>query len=238
MTFLKTKHPEEIKESLQRFLADGKAETKERLNILLTDNGGEYVNAVMSDYLLRLGIKHQRTVPYSPQQNGAAERRNLTIMNMARTILIDAALPSEYWTFAVRYAVYTQNRLPTRAIDLEHSAALHTRLSTLPFVPRLTPLLKLDFEEAKRSSESSHWMKAAQAEMQAHKENSTWTIVDPPTNCKQSKICRQRFYPKIWDQLSGHLLFGTDIHISSIPDKSCSFIQMENASQRLSDCIS
>ena len=117
MTFLKTKSPEEVKESLERFLTDGKAETKERLNILLSDNGGEYVNKIMSDYLLIRNIKHQRTVPYSPQQNGTSERRNLTIMNMARTIIIEAGLPQEYWIFAVRYAVYTQNRLPTKSIS-------------------------------------------------------------------------------------------------------------------------
>ena len=117
VTFLKTKSPEEVKESMQRFFTDSKAETKQRLNTLLTDNGGEYVNKNISEFLLIKGIKHQRTVPYSPEQNGAAERRNLTIMNMARTILIDAGLKPEFWIFAVRYAVYTQNRLPTKAIN-------------------------------------------------------------------------------------------------------------------------
>lgn len=68
--------PEEqvTRKCVERFIADCKAETKQRLNMLLTDNGGEYINKPISNFLLTKSIKHQRTVPYSPQQNGTAER--------------------------------------------------------------------------------------------------------------------------------------------------------------------
>ena len=46
---------------------------------------------------------------YSPQQNGLAERRNLTIMQMTRCVLIESKLPYDFWPYAVRYAVYTLN---------------------------------------------------------------------------------------------------------------------------------
>jgi hypothetical protein len=83
----------------------------------------KYVNKAMSMYLLQKNIKHQQTVPYSRQQNGLAERRNQTIMVMARCVLIESNLRYEYWPFAVRCAVYvyTLNRLPTEGINWKTS---------------------------------------------------------------------------------------------------------------------
>ena len=80
----------------------------------------------MSTFLLQKNIKHQRTVPYSPQQNGQAERRNQTIMAIARCIMIESGLPYIYWPFAVHYAVYTTNRLPTKRIDWKTPTELWT----------------------------------------------------------------------------------------------------------------
>lgn len=109
ITFLKQKSAEEVLEATKRFITDAQAETGNRLAIFLSDNGSEYVNKEMRMFLLQKNIKHQRTVPYSPQQNGLAELRNQTIMAMARCILMESNLPYEYWPFAVSYAVYTLN---------------------------------------------------------------------------------------------------------------------------------
>ena len=117
VSFLKSKSAEEVINAFQRFVADAQADTHERLAILLTDGGKEYVNELMSTFLLQKGIKHQRTVPYSPQQNGQAERRNLTIMQVARCVLSESGLPDNYWPHAVRYAVDTSNLLPTKRLD-------------------------------------------------------------------------------------------------------------------------
>jgi hypothetical protein len=99
------------------FIADAQSETNQRLTTFLTDNGSENVNSQMSVFLLQKNVKHQRTVPHCPQQNGQAERRNQTIMNMARCALIEAKLAFEFWPFAVQYSTYTLNRLPTRRIE-------------------------------------------------------------------------------------------------------------------------
>jgi transposase InsO family protein len=45
-----------------------------------TDNGGEYVNSVVEQFLGSMGIKHQHNVPYNPQQNGKAERLNRILL--------------------------------------------------------------------------------------------------------------------------------------------------------------
>eukprot|EP00877_Chromochloris_zofingiensis_P010255 jgi/Chrzof1/5483/Cz16g04290.t1 len=77
-----------------------------------TDNGGEYVNSVLNSYYSNKGIIAQHTVPYSPQQNGKAERLNRTLLDKARSMLADAGLPSQLWGEAVVTANYLRNRSP------------------------------------------------------------------------------------------------------------------------------
>ena len=114
---LRTKAAEEVLEATKWFITNAQAETKQRLTTFLTDNGTEYVNRQLSTYLIQKNIKHLRTIPYSPQQNGQAERKNQTIMAITRCILIESRLPYNYWSFAVHHAVYTMNRLPTKRIE-------------------------------------------------------------------------------------------------------------------------
>ncbi|CAL2225182.1 unnamed protein product [Prunus armeniaca] len=59
----------------------------------------------------------QLTVAYSPQQNGVAERKNRTIMEMAKYMIIEKKMPLELWAEAVNTDVYVQNRCPTKALD-------------------------------------------------------------------------------------------------------------------------
>ena len=67
-----------------------------KLKVLRTDNGGEYTSLEFEEYLESEGIRHERTVPKTPQQNGVAERLNRTLMEMVRSMLIDAKLPHEF----------------------------------------------------------------------------------------------------------------------------------------------
>jgi len=62
------------------------------------------------------GIKHFTTTPYSPQQNGVVERRNQTVIEMARCMLKSMNVPSEFWGEAVCTAVYILNRSPTKSL--------------------------------------------------------------------------------------------------------------------------
>jgi hypothetical protein len=54
------------------------------------------------------------TTPYSPQQNGFVERRNRTIMEMARSLMKSMNVPGMFWGEAVRHLVHLLNRLPTK----------------------------------------------------------------------------------------------------------------------------
>lgn len=80
------------------------------LKILRSDNGREFCNKDMSKYLESRGIAHETTAPYTPQQNGKAERENRTIVESARTMLHAKNLPLILWAEAVNCAVYVLNR--------------------------------------------------------------------------------------------------------------------------------
>jgi len=88
------------------------AKTGKKLLALQSDNGGEYINKEMEMYMQRHGIIHRRTAPYTPQQNGVAERMNRTIMDMVRCMLYESGLPNKFWSLAVNHAVYIRNRVP------------------------------------------------------------------------------------------------------------------------------
>ena len=64
-----------------------------KLKVLRSDNGGEYTSGEFVEYLRSEGIRHELTVPKSPQQNGVAERLNRTLVEMTRFRLAGSGLP-------------------------------------------------------------------------------------------------------------------------------------------------
>ncbi|KAI3635416.1 hypothetical protein MIR68_006550 [Amoeboaphelidium protococcarum] len=80
-----------------------------------SDNAQEYLSTEFQDYMLVNGIAHEPTVPYTPQQNGISERKNLTLFNKIRAMLIQSELPERFWGRAALTAVYLTNISPTVA---------------------------------------------------------------------------------------------------------------------------
>ena len=109
------KHKSEVSEKFKEFEASITNESDRRIGTLRTDNGGEYLSAEFKEYLKLRGIRHELTVPYSPQQNGVVERMNRTLMESARAMIAHAGLPNSYWGEAVVTAAYVRNRMPTTA---------------------------------------------------------------------------------------------------------------------------
>ena len=75
-----------------------------------SDNAGEFTSAEFRSLLVRNSIKQEFSAPYSPHQNGTAERSWRTLFEMARCMLIDAKLPKKLWTYALKTAAYIRNR--------------------------------------------------------------------------------------------------------------------------------
>ena len=83
-----------------------------KLKVLRSDNGGEYTAKQFQEYLKAEGVRHELTVPKTPQQNGVAERLNRTLVEMVRTMLIESNLDQRFWGEAMSTAVYLRNRSP------------------------------------------------------------------------------------------------------------------------------
>lgn len=83
-----------------------------KIKAVRSDNGGEFVNKKMDELFENNGIIHQKTIPYTPQQNGVAERYNRTILERVRCMLIDSGLDNIFWAEAAQTAVYLINAIP------------------------------------------------------------------------------------------------------------------------------
>jgi len=69
--------------------------------IFKSDNGGEFTSNEVKEYLNNANIKHETTSPYTPFQNGIAERSNRTIFECALATMIPAQVKPFLWTYAV-----------------------------------------------------------------------------------------------------------------------------------------
>ncbi|GKB47182.1 retrovirus-related pol polyprotein from transposon TNT 1-94, partial [Tanacetum coccineum] len=74
------------------------------------DNGTEFVNQTLRDFYENVSISHQNSVAHTPQQNDVVKRRNRTLVEAARTMLIFSKAPLFLWAEAINTACYTQNR--------------------------------------------------------------------------------------------------------------------------------
>ncbi|CAH9131081.1 unnamed protein product [Cuscuta epithymum] len=94
-------------------------ETGKKLKCLRSDNGGEYTSREFSAYCAEHGIRHEKSVPRTPQHNSVAERMNRTIVEKVRCMLSMATLPKPFWGEAVLTACYLINRSPSVPLNFE-----------------------------------------------------------------------------------------------------------------------
>ena len=85
--FLKNKY--EVFEIFKEFKALIENLSKKRINILRSDNGGEFTSSEFNEYCKEVGIKRELTIPYNPQQNGVEERKNISIMEAMKAMIHD-----------------------------------------------------------------------------------------------------------------------------------------------------
>ena len=71
--------------------------TGKKITILRTDNGTEYETNKFKNFCREAGIKRETTTVYTPEQNGVAERKSRTIVEVARAMLCDQGLPKFLW---------------------------------------------------------------------------------------------------------------------------------------------
>ncbi|GKV44212.1 hypothetical protein SLEP1_g51411 [Rubroshorea leprosula] len=112
-----------------RFSAYVSTQFGARIKAFQCDNGREFDNLDFVTYFQTHGIHLRSSCPSTPQQNGRAERMNRTIMNMVRSLLFQANLPSQFWVEALHVAVHLINILPSSRL---HFSTPHELLFGLP----------------------------------------------------------------------------------------------------------
>lgn len=116
------------------------------VKILRSDSGGEYMSNDFQSFLQTKSIISQRSCSYTPQQNGAAERKNRHLLDVVRTLLIETSIPPKFWVEALITATYLINRLPSQILGLEspyfrlhHCHPTYTNLHTFGCVCFMHP---------------------------------------------------------------------------------------------------
>ncbi|KAI3505861.1 hypothetical protein L1887_28170 [Cichorium endivia] len=106
--FLKQKS--EAATNMINFIKQKEILLRKQVRMIRSDNGTEFKNQTLDDFLVHKGISHNFSAPYTPQQNGVVERRNRSLCEAARTMLSFAKLPLYFWADAIVTTCFTQNR--------------------------------------------------------------------------------------------------------------------------------
>jgi hypothetical protein len=98
------------------YIKKAKKQCPNGVRTLRTDNGLEFTNREMRELTHQYGIRHQRTLSYTPEQNGSAERDSHTLMEAARTLLNARKFEPRFWVVAVNTVVRVLNLKGTSSV--------------------------------------------------------------------------------------------------------------------------
>ncbi|CAN0824684.1 Retrovirus-related Pol polyprotein from transposon TNT 1-94 [Linum grandiflorum] len=108
-------HKSQVSDTFQRFHKMVVTQFSTTIRALQSDGGGEY--KALAPYLTSQGIQHRISCPYTPEQNGAVERRNRIIVEKGLSLLAHSSLPNIFWEHAFKTATYLHNRTITPTLQ-------------------------------------------------------------------------------------------------------------------------
>ncbi|CAL9003280.1 unnamed protein product [Prunus brigantina] len=163
------------------------------VQVVRSDNGGEYLNSELRTFFEQNGIIHQTSSPYTPQQNGIAERKNRHLLEVARSLCFAMHVPKRFWGDAICTAVYLINRVPSRVLQYQTPIQTLSQYHSIPSVLHIQPkvfgtYIAFTNHISSVSTPSSlqdalgdpKWKIAMVEEMEALQKNCTWELVDLP----------------------------------------------------------
>jgi transposase InsO family protein len=99
----------ETQGTLKCFLRRAQNEFELKVKKIRSDNGSEFKNLLVEEFLEEESIKHEFSAPYTPQQNGVVERKNMTLIDMSRTMLGEYKMSERFWSEAINTACHAIN---------------------------------------------------------------------------------------------------------------------------------
>jgi transposase InsO family protein len=165
----------QTQDTLKGFLRRAQNEFGLRIKKIRSDNETEFKNSQIEGFLDEEGIKHEFSSPYTPQQNGVVDRKNRTLLDIARSMLDEYKTPDRFWAEAINIACYSINRL-----------YLHRILKKTSYELLTVDLDELDDEEApcvalRNMSIGDVCPKEFEDPTQAHDQPSSSNQASPPT---------------------------------------------------------
>lgn len=109
-------HKSETKTPFDGLLKRIKTQFGRKIKTLRTDHSSEFTDKDMQEIMRKNGIKHETSTAYTPEQDGAIERENRTIVEAARSMLHAKRMDLKLWAEAVYTATYVINRTGTSSI--------------------------------------------------------------------------------------------------------------------------
>lgn len=106
----------QIKNLVKILITFMEVNTKKKVKMIITDQGSEFKNADLDSWCLKHQILREYSATYTPEQNGRAERGIRSIIESARTLLIESKMSVELWCEACKFACYALNRTPSPRI--------------------------------------------------------------------------------------------------------------------------
>ncbi|GJR69965.1 retrovirus-related pol polyprotein from transposon TNT 1-94 [Tanacetum coccineum] len=206
---------DEAPDFIIKFLKMIQVRLKAPVRRIRTDNGTKFVNQTLCEYYEKVGISHETSVARSPQQNCVVERRNRTLIEATRTMLIDEKAPLFLWVEAVA------TREPGRIIETIHvdfdeltimaseqsslEPALHEMTPKTPILGLIPnpPPLAIEPNTYKDALTQACWIEAMQEELNEFKRLDVWELVPRPD--KVMVITSKWIYKVNLDEMGGIL---------------------------------
>ncbi|GKB54981.1 retrovirus-related pol polyprotein from transposon TNT 1-94 [Tanacetum coccineum] len=158
-----------------------------KIKVVRSDRGGEYV-APFAELCAKHGIRHEFTAPYSPQQNGIAERKNRTLKEMetgSSSRLDDKVVQDKRQRDDNDLQDERQDQTEEEEVEPRRSKRARNEKSFGPdFVSFMVENKPTSYREAVTSSEGQQWREAIKSEIESILQNHTWELVDLPPGCK------------------------------------------------------
>lgn len=138
MWFYLLKNKSDVSIAFKSFYAMICTQFNTKLQVLRSDNGGEYLSRDLSSFFYESSIVHQTTCPGTPEQNGVAEQKNRHILEVVCAIIFTMNVPKTFWSEAIQTVVYLMNRMPSPVLSLKSLLEVLSSNTSLYHLPLKT----------------------------------------------------------------------------------------------------
>ncbi|KAI9162085.1 hypothetical protein LWI28_023693 [Acer negundo] len=110
------RHKSDAFDMFKAFKAEVENQLEKHIKVLRSNHGREYLSGEFQQYLIDNGIASQLSAPGTPQPNGVSKRRNITLLDMVRSMLSYSTLLKSFWGYALQTAMYILNDVPSKSV--------------------------------------------------------------------------------------------------------------------------